>query len=205
MNTHSKSWMERHENDFNLTEEDLQFIRDNMTKAAELPEGRDKTILLAEISARVQNKIPTSSGKSLRALQRISMLLNPKTNIRNVAGNIVMVPQHIVSDIIGSAVDRAVSAKTGVRTTGAGSKGTVKGFAKGVYESWDDFRRKIDTRNIGPGEGRFDIAGQGPSFNNDTRLGRALNGLDRITSFALDMGDRPFFEMWFVRSPFHIV
>ena len=31
-------------------------------------------------------------------------------------------------------------------------------------------------------------------------MGRALNAIDRVSSFLLDAGDRPFFEMWFVNS-----
>ena len=44
------------------------------------------------------------------------------------------------------------------------------------------------------------------SFNENGRikplnaLAKALNGLDRTTSFLLDAGDRPFFEMWFINS-----
>jgi hypothetical protein len=201
----SAEWVKRNKEKFKLTEDEQNFIRRKMVQASELPEGRDKNIRIAEINAMLQNKLPAEKGQAYKALQRISMLLNPKTNVRNVLGNALMVPIHLVDDFISTGVDTLVSKKTGFRTIGApiNVKENVKAFAQGAYESWDDFRRRISTRDVEMN--RFDI-GQGKSFREDynfearNKLGKALNALDRTTSFLLELGDRPFFQMWFINS-----
>lgn len=202
----TQAWANEHADDFKLNEKDIEFIQRRVKQASRLPEGRDKYVLLGEIAARIQNKIPPEPGQSMKSLARISMLLNSKTMIRNILGNIVIVPNHIVSDFIGTAIDKNISKKTGVRTTGTFTMQALTGIKKGVYESFDDFRRGISTREIA-GD-RFEI-GQGKSFNENhtgkfsaqrNKLNKALNGLDRVTGFLLETGDRPIYETWFINS-----
>ena len=200
----TQKWIDKNKSKFELTEEDIDYIRTRTIQAAYLPNGsRDQAIRLAEISSRLQDKIPPNLGQSFKAWQRVSMLLNPKTQIRNVLGNGVMVPAFIVSDWFGSAVDKAISKKTGVRTTGvAGLKATgenLKAVKQGMYESYDDFKRHINTK-IDVLD-RFSV-GEGKSFNENKwgAMAKALNSMDRLTSFLLDFGDRPFYEAWFTNS-----
>ena len=108
---------------------------------------------------------------------RISMLLNPKTLNRNFLGNAVVLPVNVGSDFISSGVDKMIAKKTGVRTTGnINVKNYAKGFSKGLFESYDDFRRGINTREIQGN--KFEI-GEGKSFN-DKGIGEALNRLDNV-------------------------
>ena len=203
----TQKWADEHKDEFKLTEKDVDFIQRRVNQAAKLPEGRDKYVLLAEIAERIQGKIPPQPGQGLKALARNSMLLNPKTMIRNVLGNVVIVPNHIVSDFIGAGIDKAISNKTGVRTTGTFKASSLEGVKKGFYESFDDFRRHISTREMS-GD-RFELGKGGKSFyENHTgilatqrnALSKALNGLDRVTGFLLESGDRPFYETWFINS-----
>ena len=202
----TQKWADEHADEFKLNEKDIEYIQRRVTQAAKLPEGRDKYVLLGEIASRIQNKIPPQAGQGLKALARNSMLLNPKTMVRNVLGNVVIAPAHVVSDFIGTGIDKAISEKTGIRTTGGFDVKALQGAKKGFYESFDDFRRKISTREMG-GD-RFEI-GQGKNFyENHTgkfaetrnKLNKALNGLDRVTGFLLEAGDRPFYETWFINS-----
>lgn len=202
----TQRWIDKNSERFNLTDEDIEFIRRRTLQAAKLPEGRDKTIRLAEIATLIQDKLPPQKGQALKALQRISMLLNPKTNIRNILGNTTMTPVFIISDFFGSGIDKIVSKKTGVRTTGNFKFGSVKEMKRGFFESYDDFKRHINTRNVELN--RFDI-GTGKSFNENhsgklaqqlNDCAKVLNALDRFTSFCLEAGDRPFYEMWFTNS-----
>ena len=197
-----KGWIEANRDKFRLTEEEVSFILANMEKASLLPEGRDKNILLAEISSLVAKKIPPSKLAQIKGLARNSMLFNPKTQIRNIAGNTFIMPVNLAADFIATPIDKLISKKTGVRTVGLPSvKEPAKAAARGVYESFDDFRRDINTRQMG-GD-RFEI-GETSVFNpafGRNKLSRgmlkALNVLDRTTSFLLDAGDRPFFEGYF--------
>lgn len=200
-------WADEHSDEFKLKEKDIEFIQRRVNQASKLPEGRDKYVLLGEIAARIQSKIPPQAGQGLKALARNSMLLNPKTMVRNVLGNVVIAPSHITADFIGSGIDKVISKKTGVRTTGGFDVKSLKGVKKGFYDSFDDFRRKISTREMG-GD-RFEIGKGGKSFyENHTgkfsaprnALSKALNGLDRVTGYLLESGDRPFYETWFINS-----
>ena len=193
----ARAWVERNKGRFTLTEEETQKIVDNVKKAQKLPEGRDKKILLAEIPSLIADKIPKNFGQKARTYVRTNLLLNPKTQLRNIQGNAIIAPMHAMSDFVGSGVDRMIAKKTGVRTTGSSTRGMLSGAKKGLYESFDDFRRGINTRNA---EGdRFEI-GEGNSFSNKSPIGKALNALDRVNSFLLDAGDRPFYEAWFIKS-----
>lgn len=203
----TQAWADEHADDFKLNDKDIDFIQRRVNQAAKLPEGRDKYVLLGEIAARVQKKIPPQPGQGLKALARNSMLLNPKTMVRNILGNVVIVPHHIVSDFIGTGIDKAISTKTGSRTTGMFDRKSLKGAKKGLYESFDDFRRDISTRELS-GD-RFEIGQGGKSFNENhtgmlaiqrNALAKALNALDRVTGFLLESGDRPFYETWFINS-----
>ena len=208
IDTKAKKWAEKNADKFKLTPEDIEKIRRNTLQATALPEdSRARAILLAEICSLVQNKIPPTFADSIRAWQRIAMLLNVRTNIRNILGNAGMAPVFIASDFFGTFVDKAIARTTGVRTTGNFStKGSGKAFAKGFYESLDDFRRDVHTRQ--EELNRFELDGfkgreaPGKNFNAGTRsavwnkMADILNGLDRFTSFCLEAGDRTFFEMW---------
>ncbi len=203
----TQAWADEHADEFKLTEKDIDFIQRRVNQAAKLPEGRDKYVLLGEISERIQSKIPPQPGQSLKALARNSMLLNPKTMVRNVLGNVVIAPYHIVSDFVGAGIDKAISNKTGARTTGTFDIKSLKGAKKGFYESFDDFRRGITTRDLS-GD-RFEIGKGGKNFSENhtgifatprDALGKALNALDRVTGYLLESGDRPFYETWFINS-----
>ncbi len=206
----TQKWIDQNASRFNLTDEEMEFIRRRTLQAAQLPEGRDKARLLAEIAALLQDKLPPERGQGMKALQRVSMLLSPKTNERNFLGNAGMVPVFIASDFFGSGIDRIVSKQTGVRTTGMFDPKSVKGFAKGVFETMDDFRRHINTRNEELNRfetGKINKSGKAFNEQHTGRLAKqlndcakVLNALDRFTSFCLEMGDRPFYEMWYVNS-----
>ncbi len=203
----TKKWIDENKERFLLTDDDVEFIRRRTLQASVLPEGRDKAILLAEIASRIQEKLPPEKGQALKAYQRISMLLNAKTNIRNITGNAGMVPIFILSDYFSAPMDKWVSTKTNYRAKGGFHlEGRGQAFAKGLFETFDDFKRHINTRNAEMN--RFEI-GKSKSFNEHHQgalakqrndIAKMLNSLDRFTSFLLEVGDRPFYEMWFVNS-----
>lgn len=194
----TNKWGRENKDKFKLTDEDIEFIRRKVVQAAQLPDGRDKYVRLAEIAARIQSKIPQQKGQSFKAWQRTAMLLNPKTQIRNITGNLFAMPQFIVSDFIGTGLDKMISKSTGVRTK-SGVHLSAKAFAEGLFNSWDDFVRHINTRNFE--NGRFEIEGHSlDNFSDRNAFTRALNKLDRFNSFLLEAGDRSFYQMWFINS-----
>lgn len=193
----SKKWIDENKGKFDLTPEETQFILDTMQDVSKMEDGYQKKVKLAEIQKVITDKIPATTGQSIKAWMRISMLFNPKTQVRNVMGNAVITPVNMFSDSVSAGIDRLISKKTGVRTTGnLNLKSYGKGFGKGLYESYNDFKKGINTRNI---EGnRFEVS-EGKNFNNKG-LGKALNRVDNLLSFMLDAGDRGFYEATFTNS-----
>ena len=194
----TKKWIDENRDRFNLTPEEVQFIIDNMNDIQNISNDYDKKVKLAEIQKVMSDKLPPERGAGIKAWMRISMLFNPKTQVRNVLGNAVITPVNLVGDFVASKVDKKISQSTGVRTTGNTSLSRyASGFKKGLYQSYNDFKKGINTREM---EGnRFEI-GAGKSFNDNKAIGKALNKVDNLLGFMLDVGDRGFYEATFTNS-----
>lgn len=194
----TKEWIDANKNKFALTPQETQFIVETMQEVSKMEDGYEKRVKLAEIQKLMTDKLPPERGAGIKAWMRISMLFNPKTQVRNVVGNALIAPVNTFSDLFASKIDKAVSKRTGVRTTGTtNTKVYLKGMKTGMYQSYNDFKKGINTRNM---EGnRFEI-GQGKSFNDNKKIGNALNKVDNFLSFMLDAGDRMFYEASFTNS-----
>lgn len=194
----SKEWIDKHQKDFDLTPQEVTFIMNTMDEVSRMKDGYDKRVKLAEIQKLMTDKLPPEKGAGIKAWMRISMLFNPKTQVRNVLGNAVIAPVNYFSDLVSTVADKAISKKTGVRTTASTDiKQYTKGFKKGLFESYNDFKKGINTRDMQGN--RFEI-GQGKSFNNNNKIGKSLNRVDSLLSFMLDAGDRGFYEASFTNS-----
>lgn len=203
----SKEWVDKYSEDFQLTPEETEYIVNQMQKVEKMPDGRAKTVEIAKVQKMLQDKLPPIKGQGIKSWMRISMLLNPKTQVRNVLGNAVIAPVNTVADTFAAIADRQIAKKTGVRTTGnTNIKNYAKGFKKGLVESYEDFKLGVNTRNIQGN--RFEI-GEGKSFNENHKgilskprnaISKGFNRLDSLLSFVLDAGDRGFYEASFVNS-----
>ncbi len=210
----SQKWIDENAKYFKLTEDDSTFIREKTIQAMRMPENsRQRAIALGEIAARIQEKIPPARGQGYKAWQRTAMLLNVRTNFRNILGNLSVVPVFIASDFFGTGIDKALTAIYGrnnadvQRTTGFNIFNTpenLKAAGKGFIYSFDDFKRGIKTRQ--ESLDRWEIDGSGKSFNEHHKLEALnkmawlLNKADDLTSTLLEAGDRAFYEAWFVNS-----
>ena len=197
-------WVEQNKDKFKLTEDDATFITAKVQEAQNAPTERQKQIALAEIETRINDKLPPEAGQSVKAFRRISMLFNPKTQVRNIMGNVTVMPLNYVTDLVATSIDKAISKKTGVRTTTIPNLKTIgKGFVKGASETIDDYRRGIRTSPTGS---RYEIQNQAKDFNENTNskvknaINKKLNGIDRVLSMVLEVGDRPFYEAAYQNS-----
>lgn len=194
----TKKWIEQHQKNFDLTPQETSAIMTIMDKVSTMPDGYEKRVELAKIQKIMTDKLPPQKGAGIKAWMRISMLFNPKTQVRNVVGNAIIAPVNSFSDLFASIVDKSIGTKTGYRTTGViNIQKYVKGFKEGLYQSYNDFRKDINTRNIQGN--RFEIR-EGKSFDNDNIIGKSLNRVDSLLSFMLDAGDRSFYEATFTNS-----
>lgn len=203
----TKKWVNDNKNSFELTPDETKFIVDQMEKISTMEDGYKKNVEIAKVQKMLQDKLPPEKGQGLKAWMRISMLFNPKTQVRNILGNAVITPVNALADVVASRVDKSIAKKTGVRTSGTTSlKNYAKGFKKGLYESYNDFKQGISTRDIQGN--RFEV-GQGKSFNERhtgalakqrNAVSKTFNRVDSMLGFLLDVGDRPFYETTFVNS-----
>jgi hypothetical protein len=108
---------------------------------------RDRQKAISKVTQEIADLDPVSGREFLKAGQRISLLLNARTPIRNVLGNsIKSMVTYAQENTVGDLADRITSRVIGTeRTTIAApivkGKAYIKGFGKGVKDL------KLDTFN----------------------------------------------------------
>lgn len=194
----SKEWIDKYRKDFDLKPDEVKFIMDTMQEVRNMEDGYDKRVKLAEIQKLMTDKLPPEKGAKIRSWMRISMLFNPKTQVRNVAGNALIMPVNSFGDLFSSYADKLIAKKTGVRTTGTTNvKAMLKGIKKGAYEATNDYKKGINTKDM---EGnRFEIS-DSKSFSEKNLMGRTLNRTESLLNYVMDVGDRLFSEAAFENS-----
>ena len=194
----SKEWIDKHREDFDLKPDEVKFIMDTMKEVSKMEDGYDKKVKLAEIQKLMTDKLPPEKGAGIRAWMRISMLFNPKTQVRNVAGNALIMPVNSFGDLFSSYADKLIAKKTGIRTTGTTNiKAMLKGMKKGAYEATNDYKKGINTKDMDGN--RFEIT-NGKSFDDKKLIGRTLNRIESLLNYVMDVGDRVFSEAAFENS-----
>ena len=195
----SKKQIEKFANDFTLTAEEHQFIKDTMEKVQSLEDEDAKKVEVAKIVAMLSDKIPPEKGQRLKAWMRLSMLGNPKTQVRNVAGNAIIQPVNWVGDIFASQIDKALAKKSGVRTKGTTSfEALTKGAVKGFKESVRDAKIGVDTRDINLNRFEENI-GAKPFYEHHkskilNSIAKTLNKSNKILGNVMSGGDRIFYQ-----------
>lgn len=194
----SQKWIDKYRNNFELTGDEVMFIMDTMKEVSQMEDGYDKQVKLAEIQKIMTDKLPPEKGQKIKSWMRLSMLFNPKTQVRNVVGNAIIAPVNYFGDMFASAADYLVARKTNVRTTGnINVKAMLKGLKDGAYQATNDYRKGINTRDM---EGnRFEIA-QSKSFSQDNLIGKSLNNVESLLNYVMDAGDRVFSQSAFENS-----
>ena len=194
----TKEWIDKYKNDFDLQPNEVKFIVDTMKEVQNMEDGYSKKVKLAEIQKMMTDKLPPDKNSRLKSWMRISMLFNPKTQVRNVVGNALIMPVNSISDVISSKVDKIIAKKSGVRTTGTTDiKALLKGIKKGAYEATNDYKKGINTKNMDGN--RFEISNQ-KSFSEKNLIGKSLNRTEALLNYVMDVGDRVFSEAAFENS-----
>ena len=194
----SKEWIQEHRKEFDLTPEEVQSIMELTREAANETDDYKKRVAIAKVQKIVSDKLPANLSQKAKSYFRIAMLFNPKTQVRNIVGNALIAPVNWTSDLFASAIDKKLAQKSGYRTVSTfNMKDYAKGFKKGAYESYNDFKQDINTRNTDLN--RYEQL-QGKSFSDKNALGKSLNGVERVLNFAMDGGDRIFYEGEFTNA-----
>lgn len=173
-----------------LDNSDIKAILDNMELSAQQTDPYLKNMYASRAEQIISDKVPADLRTKFRALQRLSLILNPKTLVtRNPLGNTLLGLAENVKDVPAAGIDKLVSLKTGERTTAFApvekTKAQLEGFGKGLSEWRKDIQNKVDTS---PSRGQFELP-HGRVFK-----GEILNALDTFEKRLLQLGDRPFYQ-----------
>jgi hypothetical protein len=162
---------------------------------AQTLKGREAEIARGKIKEVLSLLHPASTGQKIDSFRRIAMLLNPKTHVRNIGGNVILGAFENIKDVPGSLVDMGITAarkargvegvtRTTLMPSPAGLKEQGKGFIEGFGRVVSDVKNKVDTTP----KGQYEIPA-GKSF--DSKFGKALEG---TTNTLLKGGDVPFYQ-----------
>ena len=183
-----------------LTEEKIQHIM-NLAKQIQELEDMKKNIttgdametierkqdeLIAGIVAKIGEDVPVTMLDKVTAWRNISLLLNPKTVVRNIVSNSMFCALENVTDVVGVPIDKAISFITGQRSLLMPSiKTQSKGFKKGFEYAVEDTKQGISTSL---GGNKYEIK-PNKNFKN-----KYLQALETASYFGVEGMDRPFMQ-----------
>ena len=188
-----------------VTEADLNYIAGQMSTFL-YAEGADlegmpvttegKTALQRVYNAQANVAQDSMMGK-VNAFGYTNMLSGTKTWVKNIASNVLIRPLELASEKIGGAIEEAfITKRTGNRTTDAPNRAERaagrEAFDGEIGQTMVDyFVTHVDT---GHGSG-FDLNRNNRTFNNVF-----LQIYKNIVDFAMQVGDRPFWEQCYTEE-----
>ena len=169
-----------------LTNDDIKIINENMVKAESETDRYKKLAYQATAYQVIADRMPTTNRTKFLALRRIPMLLNSTTMLKNPLGNAFYgAIENVRENTLGSLIDTAVSAKTGVRTTKFMPISRTVSQFKGGMQGASDWARDIANR-VDTSPTLHEMPMQ-RVFKNPV-----ANFLDETVKRGLQLGDRPF-------------
>lgn len=188
-----------------VTEADLNYIAGQMSTFL-YAEGADlegmpvttegKTALQRVYNAQA-NVVQDSMMEKINALGYTNMLSGTKTWIKNISSNVLIRPLELVSEKIGGAIERKyITKRTGNRTTDAPNRAERaagrEAFTGEIGQTMVDYF--VTHADTGHGSG-FDLSHNNRTFNNEW-----LQAYKNIVDFAMQVGDRPFWEQCYTEE-----
>lgn len=188
-----------------VTEADLNYIAGQMSTFL-YAEGADlegmpvttegKTALQRVYNAQA-NVVQNSMMEKINAFGYTNMLSGTKTWVKNVSSNILIRPLELASEKIGGAIEGAfITKRTGNRTTDAPNRAERaagrEAFDGEIGQTMVDYF--VTHADTGHGSG-FDLNHNNRTFNNEW-----LQAYKNIVDFAMQVGDRPFWEQCYTEE-----
>lgn len=159
---------------------------DDAARIKDMPVGWEKSFETTKMMKKVSDEIPVSAMKKVALTHTMMMLLNPKTFLRNIIGNLGFNALENVSDVAAAGLDSAVSLVTGVRTKVPPSiLEQSRGAVRGGIEGWKEAMAGVNTMAM---KTQFDIPKtqvfEGP-------VGKAF---EKLLAVELRVPDRIFYQ-----------
>lgn len=146
-------------------------------------EGRDA--VLDKIYQNVADQVPSNWRDKWNAWRYMSMLANPRTHIRNVAGNVFFQPIRIVKDRTAAAIEAGVSALSGGRLQKSKSFVASPELYREAWSDWDNVKGVLSGNKYN--DVRSEIESRRKVFNF-----RPLEAVRTGNSWALEFEDSIF-------------
>ena len=155
------------------------------------PETRDWQVAAGKLAKYIENLKPVTKGAKVSMVQTMAQLLNPKTAIRNIVGNVGMSGGEDIASIPATLLDKIVSKKTGIRTTAisnpiVGIKGAIKGAKYGIEDT------KLGIKTLG-GQSKFDV-------RPDVFKKGVMKKLQNALGYELGVPDKAFYQSAFDKT-----
>ena len=188
-----------------VTEADLNYIAGQMSTFL-YAEGADlegmpvttegKTALQRVYNAQA-NVAQDSMMEKINAFGYTNMLSGTKTWIKNITSNVLIRPLELASEKIGGAIEGTfITKRTGNRTTDAPNRAERaagrEAFDGEIGQTMVDYF--VTHADTGHGSG-FDLNHNNRTFNNEW-----LQAYKNIVDFAMQVGDRPFWEQCYTEE-----
>ena len=180
-----------------VTEADLSYIAGQASEVlaqgvtdAGTPATVEGKIAMMRMYDTQANTVPATAGQKFTAIRYDNMLSAPATWVRNVASNVLVAPLEKASTWLASAADAAVAKRTGTRTTAYTTKEErAAGRDAAAQEVVNTVRDYFVTHTDTSHGRKYDKGNRGRTFQNAW-----LDAYDNIVGFAMQIGDRPFYE-----------
>lgn len=184
---------------YGKTWSDLSITEEERAAAAAITPGDEASFeaLYDQVAQRIGSEMPATMWEKLSEIRRIAMLLNPKTQIRNVVGNLPLSGMRKVSESISGAIqDRRV--KKGKLAPEEQTR------TRKVSQESREIASKLFERNKESLSGiadKWDLNGMIRNYRKyfgDSKAGQAADAVREFTYELLEKGDIPFLRSAFV-------
>lgn len=188
-----------------VTEADLNYIAGQMSEVIaqggvenDIPKTREGQIALSRVYDAQANITPASFGVKFDFLRYANMLSAPATWTRNVASNILVTPLEDASTVVATFADwltnKAIhKGRTTTIANSAERKDGKSAFSREIANTVTDYF--IDHVDTGHGR-KFDVGTKGRRVFQSEFLETYRN----IVDFAMQIGDRPFYEKCYAKE-----
>lgn len=218
--TKAQEWISNPENkaSLTLTSSEKAWIRDMATRAQNTTDVDTRNRYYKMIGEYINNKKPSTLASKLKVWRDISLLGNIRTQSRNMISNVGTFGLDRISKKFSSLIDYQLSKLTGKQTIAGANmqvspdvhkkvsqlKNTVASMKQGIKASIADYKAGVGafSENIDVNTSSSQVFNESRPVNNSwdalkNQAGHTLNELGKLTYGALDMGDRPFYQIYY--------
>lgn len=177
-----------------LTEAEIEQIRNTNFDT----EGAFENIY-EQVAKRIGAEMPSTLWEKLVEIRRVGMLLNPRTQVKNVAGNVPMLAVRKTAERLSGAIQSAF-VKAGVmdaseQTRTATQSKQSREIAKRLFEANVDALKGTSNKwDMKP------LIREYRKYFGNTKAGQAMDAVRTFTYELLDKGDNPFLKSAFIDS-----